>query len=241
MHAHAATVAGFWMDEHPVTVAAFLRFVEDTGYTTVAERHLDPAHDPCADPESLVPGSLGFRPAAEPVDLRDWRKWWSYRPGACWHNPTGRAAIRRLVTTRSSTSPSRTPAYAARRSPRRPSGSAPPAAVSKARSTRGAMKVELAQVQDGVAAQRRPEREFELLEGLARRKPGGLDAGLAAVAVARVDLSLQQGRCEALVGPFFVAGAVGELGQRPGRGRRLEDPEQAREFRRRAGHAISWS
>jgi formylglycine-generating enzyme required for sulfatase activity len=35
---HHATVSGFWMDQHPVTVAEFRRFVKATGYKTVAER-----------------------------------------------------------------------------------------------------------------------------------------------------------------------------------------------------------
>ena len=35
---HPVAVDGFWMDEHPVTVAEFRRFVKATGYVTVAER-----------------------------------------------------------------------------------------------------------------------------------------------------------------------------------------------------------
>ncbi|HEY4634521.1 MAG TPA: SUMF1/EgtB/PvdO family nonheme iron enzyme, partial [Candidatus Limnocylindrales bacterium] len=29
---HPVSVDGFWMDEHPVTVADYRRFVKDTGY-----------------------------------------------------------------------------------------------------------------------------------------------------------------------------------------------------------------
>src|SRR5689334_3424700 len=54
-------VASFWIDEGPVTVAQFRRFVKATGYETVAERPLDPAQFPGADPAELVPGSLVFR------------------------------------------------------------------------------------------------------------------------------------------------------------------------------------
>jgi formylglycine-generating enzyme required for sulfatase activity len=36
-------VEGFWIDERPVTVAEFRRFVKATGHVTVAERPLDPA------------------------------------------------------------------------------------------------------------------------------------------------------------------------------------------------------
>ena len=50
---------------------------------------LDPALYPGADPADLVPGALVFRPTAGPVDLRDWRQWWEWRPGACWRHPFG--------------------------------------------------------------------------------------------------------------------------------------------------------
>ena len=36
--AHRVAVDGFWIDEHPVTVAEFRRFVKATGYVTWAER-----------------------------------------------------------------------------------------------------------------------------------------------------------------------------------------------------------
>ena len=64
-------VEGFWIDRHPVTVAQFGRFVGETGYVTVAERPLDPADYPGADPDALVPGSLVFHKTAGPVDLGD--------------------------------------------------------------------------------------------------------------------------------------------------------------------------
>src|SRR5215211_774638 len=84
-----AEVAGFWMDERPVSVAQFRRFVKATGYVTVAERTPDPADFPEADPAQLVPGSVVFQRARGPVDLRDFRKWWAYVPGACWSRPEG--------------------------------------------------------------------------------------------------------------------------------------------------------
>ena len=40
---HRVTVDGFWIDQHPVTDAAFRRFVEATGYVTFAEIPPDPA------------------------------------------------------------------------------------------------------------------------------------------------------------------------------------------------------
>jgi formylglycine-generating enzyme len=84
-----AAVDGFWVDERPVTVAEFRRFVKATGHVTVAERELDPADYPDADPSALVPGSLVFRRTHGPVDLRDFRNWWAYVPGATWERPEG--------------------------------------------------------------------------------------------------------------------------------------------------------
>lgn len=85
----AVGVAGFWMDVHPVTVAEFRRFVRATGYTTVAERPLDPARYPGADPALLVPGALVFSQPPGPVPLDDYRRWWRYQPGADWRRPGG--------------------------------------------------------------------------------------------------------------------------------------------------------
>jgi sulfatase modifying factor 1 len=82
-------VDGFWIDCHPVTVAEFTRFVEDTEHVTVAERAPDPSDYPDADPELLVPGSLVFQQTAGPVDLADYRNWWAYVPGASWREPEG--------------------------------------------------------------------------------------------------------------------------------------------------------
>jgi formylglycine-generating enzyme len=83
------SVDGFWIDRAPVTVAQFRRFATETRYVTVAERPLDPADYPDADPAALVPGSLVFHKTPGPVDLRDVRSWWRYVPGACWYRPEG--------------------------------------------------------------------------------------------------------------------------------------------------------
>ena len=85
-------VDGFWMDRYPVTVADFRRFVKATGYVTVAERPLDPADYPGADPAALVPGSLVFRKPPGPVDLRDVSNWWFYEPGVTWRQASVPAA-----------------------------------------------------------------------------------------------------------------------------------------------------
>lgn len=87
--AHRVAVDGFWIDDHPVTVAEFRRFVKATGHVTWAELEPDPADYPDADPDLLVPGSLVFHPTTGPVDLSDVRNWWSWTPGAQWRNPEG--------------------------------------------------------------------------------------------------------------------------------------------------------
>jgi formylglycine-generating enzyme len=86
---HRAAVDGLWVDRHPVTNAEFRRFVKATGYMTVAERPLEQADYPDADPALLVPGALVFRRTLGPVDLRDFRNWWAWVPGACWRHPEG--------------------------------------------------------------------------------------------------------------------------------------------------------
>jgi formylglycine-generating enzyme required for sulfatase activity len=84
-----AAVDGFWIDEHPVTVAAFRRFVKATGHVTVAEHAPDPADYPDADPDLLVPGSGVFRMPPGPVPMDDVMHWWAWVPGASWRHPEG--------------------------------------------------------------------------------------------------------------------------------------------------------
>ncbi len=83
------SVGGFWVDSHPVTNAEFRRFVGATGYATASERPPDPSMYRDADPSLLVHGSLVFRKPRRPVDLRDYRTWWEYVPGADWQHPEG--------------------------------------------------------------------------------------------------------------------------------------------------------
>ena len=87
--AHRRTVGAFDIDLHPVTTAQFADFVEQTGYLTTAEQALDPAQFPGLAPDELAPGALSFTPAAGPVDLRNWRQWWRWQPGASWRAPQG--------------------------------------------------------------------------------------------------------------------------------------------------------
>ncbi|MGC5224610.1 formylglycine-generating enzyme family protein [Micromonospora sp. DT81.3] len=86
---HERVIEPFELDAHPVTNQQFAAFIEATGYVTVAERDLDPADFPGADPAELVPGALVFTPTGGPVDLRDWRQWWRWQPGARWREPFG--------------------------------------------------------------------------------------------------------------------------------------------------------
>ncbi len=88
-------VAGFAIERGPVTVAQFERFVQDTGYVTVAERAPDPAQYPDADPRLLHPGSVVFRPTPGPVALDDPGRWWTYVLGASWRHPWGPATDNR--------------------------------------------------------------------------------------------------------------------------------------------------
>ncbi|MGC2403537.1 MAG: SUMF1/EgtB/PvdO family nonheme iron enzyme [Acidobacteriaceae bacterium] len=86
---HEVSVDGFWMDRHIVTNEQFARFVEATGYVTVAERPLNAADYPGAPPENLVPGALTFQKTGGPVDLTDYRNWWAWTPGTSWRHPLG--------------------------------------------------------------------------------------------------------------------------------------------------------
>jgi len=83
------TVDGFWIDERPVTNLEFLRFVNDTGHITVAEREPDAAQYPDAQPDMLFAGSVVFRKSAGPVDLSNHFNWWTWTPGADWRHPEG--------------------------------------------------------------------------------------------------------------------------------------------------------
>ena len=73
---HEVSVDGFWIDVHEVTNAQFARFVEATGYRTLAERGLDPKQNPGLPPELLVPGSMVFFVPERLVNMADITQWW---------------------------------------------------------------------------------------------------------------------------------------------------------------------
>lgn len=82
-------VDSFWIDETPVTNAAFARFVAETGYRTVAEIAPDPKDYPGMNPADALAGSLLFRRTPGPVDLQDWSQWWTFSFGTDWRHPHG--------------------------------------------------------------------------------------------------------------------------------------------------------
>ena len=86
---HRVYVDGYWMDTTEVTNEQFSRFVNSTGYVTVAERKPRPEDYPQTLPERLVAGSVVFSPPDHPVELNDHYRWWNYVPGANWRHPDG--------------------------------------------------------------------------------------------------------------------------------------------------------
>ena len=83
------TVAGFWLDEHPVTNLEFTRFVKATGYVTSAERAPKLEQYPDAQDDLLFAGSVVFRRTDGPVDLGNHFNWWHWTRGADWRHPEG--------------------------------------------------------------------------------------------------------------------------------------------------------
>ncbi len=96
--AHEVEVDGFYMDVHEVTNAQFSKFVEETGYVTVAERKVDweelkeqlPEGIPKPHDSVLKPGSMTFMKChSTPLGLQDYSQWWNWTAGANWKHPKG--------------------------------------------------------------------------------------------------------------------------------------------------------
>lgn len=94
---HRVTIDAFLMDETEVTNQAFLSFVEETGYVTVAERSvnweelkLQLPPGTAKPPDSLLlPGALVFTSPSHVNSLADISQWWHWQVGANWRHPTG--------------------------------------------------------------------------------------------------------------------------------------------------------
>lgn len=96
--AHRVKVDGFFMDKTEVTNAEFKKFVDETGYITVAEREIDwnemkkqlPPGTPKPPDSILQPGSLVFKKTKSSVpNLYDYSQWWEWKIGANWKHPYG--------------------------------------------------------------------------------------------------------------------------------------------------------
>lgn len=96
--AHKVYVDGFFMDIHEVTNNEFAKFVDETGYITVAEREIDweemkkqlPAGTEKPHDSILQPGSLIFKKTKSSVpNLYDYSQWWEWKIGADWRHPNG--------------------------------------------------------------------------------------------------------------------------------------------------------
>ncbi len=86
---HRVQVDGFWMDTTPVTNADFAKFVEATGYRTVAERAFEvevPGQD---EPRVVDPGSIVFHHPDRVANPHDFTQWWKWVTGANWRHPEG--------------------------------------------------------------------------------------------------------------------------------------------------------
>jgi len=96
--AHKVAIDGFFMDITEVTNAEFKKFVDETGYVTVAEREIDweemkkqlPEGTPKPHDSIMQPGSLTFKRAKSTVaNLYDFSQWWQWTIGANWKHPDG--------------------------------------------------------------------------------------------------------------------------------------------------------
>ncbi len=94
---HKVKLDAFYMDITEVTNAQFKKFVDATGYITMAERKPDwealknslpPGADKPHD-SLLVAASLVFKQTDGPVDLNDFNQWWIWEVGANWKHPQG--------------------------------------------------------------------------------------------------------------------------------------------------------
>ncbi|MEC4895511.1 MAG: formylglycine-generating enzyme family protein [Oscillatoria sp. PMC 1051.18] len=86
--AEDVSVNGFCIDKYEVTNAEFAKFVEETGYVTIAERPLPAEEFPNLSKEQLAPGSLVFVPPSGNQPILE-LSWWKWVRGANWKHPEG--------------------------------------------------------------------------------------------------------------------------------------------------------
>ena len=87
----------FFMDETEVTNAEFSKFVNETGYITIAERTIEweqikndlPEGTEKPNDSFFEPGSLVFTPPEYAVNLNDYSQWWKWVKGTDWKHPQG--------------------------------------------------------------------------------------------------------------------------------------------------------
>ncbi|QDU80679.1 Serine/threonine-protein kinase pkn1 [Polystyrenella longa] len=99
--AHLVELDGFWMDQTEVTNAQFAKFVQATGYQTIAERKpkredfIGRIPDVSIIPEeNLQAGSICFNSSVDPATLQKSNPLWPYQiwdyvHGANWRHPQG--------------------------------------------------------------------------------------------------------------------------------------------------------
>jgi len=94
---HEVAIDSFYLDAHEVTNAEFKRFVEATGYKTIAEQPIDweklkkqvPPGTPKPPEDVLRPGSLVFTPQQNITDLNNYFMWWEWNNFTDWKHPEG--------------------------------------------------------------------------------------------------------------------------------------------------------
>ena len=95
---HEVYIDGFYIDVTEVTNDQFQKFVNETGYLTIAEREIDwdemkknlPAGTPKPHDSILQPGSLIFNDKLKKVDnMNNYFQWWRWQTGANWRSPKG--------------------------------------------------------------------------------------------------------------------------------------------------------
>lgn len=83
------SIKPFWIDEYDVTNRQFKKFVDATGYMTIAQRKPDPKDFPNVPATALVAGSVVFE-SPKLADLQgNVGQWWHFQAGADWQHPEG--------------------------------------------------------------------------------------------------------------------------------------------------------